>query len=484
MDTDSTEVLEPFPPTPVPPVHQTYRMPVRRSSTDKMLGGVCGGVAQRYGFDPALLRVATVVAVFAGGLGLFGYAAAWLMIPADTDRTASTLTRSLGRLIFGVLFALAAVAGFLGWLGSLGGLSGVIVGGFLVGVAGWLYWRQSSRGSVNAAPDPRAVPPPMLGQPEPATAGFAYGGVGATTPEVPWDPTAVEPPSYYPAPPPREPRERSYLGANVLLIAVMVMGLLGAGAAAGLFPLSATIFFAVPLAVVAAGLVVGAFMGRARWLIFPAIVLALITAVTVPAARFAATVNDGVGNGVGSPVWQPTAAASYDLGVGSATLDLTAWARDSAEPPPTEATVVSAAVQVGELVVTVPETWRVNVAADVTAGELSINNEVVTAGRLGVTADDDGVTFEGVLPPVGDAAAAVTLDLEAGLGAISIVQVPLDRTLDAPLPASPAPASPDAPAASASASPTAAAVPTDPAVPTIPTTPAVPTAPTNPEDQS
>lgn len=478
MDTDRTEVLDPLPPTAAPSVPQTYRMLLRRNSTDKMLGGVCGGVARRYGFDPALLRVATVVAVFAGGLGLLGYAAAWLLIPADSDRTDSTLTRSLGRLIFGVLFALAAVAGVVGWLGSLGGLSGVIVGGFVVGVAAWLFLRQPTTGAAADPSPPQdalAVPPPMLAAPQVTAAGFAYGGLGATTADVPWDATVADQPRYYAPPPPREPRERSYLGANVLLAAVMVMGLMGAGAAAGLFPLSPTVFFAVPLAVVAAGLLVGAFMGRARWLILPAVVLALITAATVPAAQF---VNSMEG-GLGSPVWQPTAATSYDLGVGSATLDLTTWADNTGVPRPTEASTVSAAVQVGELQVIVPETWRVKVAADVNAGDLSINNELVGPGRPGVTADDEGVTFEGVLSPVGDAAATVTLDLEAGLGAISIVQVPLNRGLDSPLPT----VSPTPGAQVGSAAPTSPASPAAAASPPT-ANPATPAPLTTPEAQS
>ncbi|MDQ1247969.1 MAG: hypothetical protein QG597_2341, partial [Actinomycetota bacterium] len=40
MDTDRTEVLDPLPPTAAPSVPQTYRMLLRRNSTDKMLGGV------------------------------------------------------------------------------------------------------------------------------------------------------------------------------------------------------------------------------------------------------------------------------------------------------------------------------------------------------------------------------------------------------------------------------------------------------------
>lgn len=466
MDTDDTEVLTPLPAADAPAappatdpaaVPQTYRMPWRRSTIDKMLGGVCGGLARRYGFDPALLRVATVVAVFAGGLGLLAYVAAWLLIPPDTDRSDATLTRSLGRLIFGVLFGIAAVAAFLGWLGSLGGLSGVVVGGFLVGLAGWLYLRRPTGEAVGRLPDVLATTPPPIPQPEMTTAGFAYGGTGATTPEVPWDSTLADPPRYYAPPVVRTPRERSYLGAITLLVALMAMGLMGAGAAAGLFPLSPTVFFAVPLVVVAAGLLIGAFGGRARWLIIPAVLLALATAASVPVARFA----DSVEAGVGGPTWQPTTATEYELGLGTATLDLTTWAGSTDVPPPTPATTVAANVQVGELIVLVPQTWRVDVAADVATGDISLNNEPLSPDRPGVTSDDTGMSFTGVLEPKGAATAAVTLDLEAGLGTIAIVQVPAES------PAEPAPsgqiATPAPPTPSVTATPNTAATPAAPA---------------------
>lgn len=468
MDTDNTEVLDPLPSNEAAAVPQTSGMPLRRSTTDKMLGGVCGGIARRYGFDPALLRVVTVVAVFAGGLGLLAYAAAWLLLPADTDRTDSTLTPSLGKLIIGVLFGLAAVASFLGWLGSLGGLSGVIVGGFLVGLAGWLYLRRPTRVATGSPQDSLAVPlpgtQPALGtQPEVTVAGFAYGGTGVTTPEPPWDSTtATDRLSYYPPPAPRVPKERSYLGAITLLAAVMVMGLMGAGAAAGLFPLSPTVFFAVPLVVVAAGLLVGAFIGRARWLIIPAMLLALVTAASVPAARFVESMEGDFGG----PVWQPTVATDYELGVGSGTLDLTTWAENSGVPQPTETTTVGAAVQVGELVVLVPETWRVAVAADVGTGDISINNQSLTPDRPGTTAVGDGMSFDGVLEPVaGAATAAVSLNLEAGLGTIAIVQLPVK-----PEPAATPPSAPVTPASSAA--PTSPPAPPSPAPPTTTASPA------------
>ena len=55
---------------------------VRRDLSDRWLGGVCAGIARRYGVDPALVRLAFVVGAAAGGFGVAIYALAWLVIPA------------------------------------------------------------------------------------------------------------------------------------------------------------------------------------------------------------------------------------------------------------------------------------------------------------------------------------------------------------------------------------------------------------------
>lgn len=39
---------------------------LRKSSSDKMVFGVCGGIAEYFGWDPTLVRVIFVVLTFAG----------------------------------------------------------------------------------------------------------------------------------------------------------------------------------------------------------------------------------------------------------------------------------------------------------------------------------------------------------------------------------------------------------------------------------
>jgi phage shock protein C len=56
-----------------------------RSYDDRMIAGVCGGIAQYFDVDPTLVRVGYVLmsAVSAGFPGLLIYAILWLIMPKD-----------------------------------------------------------------------------------------------------------------------------------------------------------------------------------------------------------------------------------------------------------------------------------------------------------------------------------------------------------------------------------------------------------------
>lgn len=60
----------------------------RRSREHKLLGGVCGGLAQTLGLDVALVRVlAVVLAIVTNGLGALAYLTVWLIIPEEGTET-------------------------------------------------------------------------------------------------------------------------------------------------------------------------------------------------------------------------------------------------------------------------------------------------------------------------------------------------------------------------------------------------------------
>jgi phage shock protein PspC (stress-responsive transcriptional regulator) len=67
----------PPPPVPGPPA----RPPLRRSRTDKVIGGVAGGLAEYTGIDALLWRVALIALTFAGGSGVIIYLLLWLLMP-------------------------------------------------------------------------------------------------------------------------------------------------------------------------------------------------------------------------------------------------------------------------------------------------------------------------------------------------------------------------------------------------------------------
>ena len=62
-----------------------------RSSSDKVLGGVAGGLGRYFDIDPIIFRIGFVVLTLAGGAGLLAYGAAWLFVPADPVAGSSPL---------------------------------------------------------------------------------------------------------------------------------------------------------------------------------------------------------------------------------------------------------------------------------------------------------------------------------------------------------------------------------------------------------
>jgi len=52
-----------------------------RSRTQRMLGGVCGGIAEYFDIDPTLVRLLFVALTFIGGTGFFIYIVASIVIP-------------------------------------------------------------------------------------------------------------------------------------------------------------------------------------------------------------------------------------------------------------------------------------------------------------------------------------------------------------------------------------------------------------------
>lgn len=88
--TDTTQ-SQPTPATPA------GRPPLRRAYHGRMLGGVAAGIADYFGIDVTLVRVAFAVLAVLGGAGIPVYLACLLLIPEEgTDESiASSLLDSL-----------------------------------------------------------------------------------------------------------------------------------------------------------------------------------------------------------------------------------------------------------------------------------------------------------------------------------------------------------------------------------------------------
>ena len=81
---------------PPPPSGPSVRAPLRRSRTDKILGGVNGGLAEYTGIDALLWRVGFVALTLAGGAGIVVYLLLWLLMPAGPPAGAGALARPAG----------------------------------------------------------------------------------------------------------------------------------------------------------------------------------------------------------------------------------------------------------------------------------------------------------------------------------------------------------------------------------------------------
>jgi phage shock protein PspC (stress-responsive transcriptional regulator)/predicted membrane protein len=312
-----------------------------RSASDSVLGGVASGLGRHLGIDPALVRVAFVVLALFGGSGLALYVILWIVLPAEDGAAALRSDSSTGRKV--ALAALLVVA-----IVSLpfAGPGFVVLGPALlvmavVAAVGVLLWR-------------------------------AVGGEGDT----------------------------SLVRAAWLVLAVAGALLLGAGAGVAAAFGGGTI---VAVVVIAAGaaLVVGGFLGGARWLVIPALVMA------IPLSLVAATDIDLTG-GVGERDYRPASVVdlddSYRLGVGELGMDL------SGVDFPTGTTALDLDVGVGHLQVLVPDDVCVQLRGHVGVGEVDAFDSVNDG--FDVTVDHRGA-------PAGDAP-VLALDARAGVGRIEV----------------------------------------------------------------
>lgn len=57
-----------------------------RSRTDRMIWGVCGGLAKYFDIDPTIIRIIFVVLIFANGLGILAYIILAIVVPLEGSK--------------------------------------------------------------------------------------------------------------------------------------------------------------------------------------------------------------------------------------------------------------------------------------------------------------------------------------------------------------------------------------------------------------
>ena len=257
-DTAPTEPQTPKEDAPPPSSPGVRRL--TRSSSDKLIGGVAGGLGRYFGVDPILFRIAFVVLTFAGGVGVLAYIGLLAFVPADDDSRIFGQRRDanlIGAVLLGVVVLLILGPPFF-FVGPL-----LIPIALLIGI-GILLWR-------------------------------AAGG---------------RPPSGDP----------TRLVARAVI--ALLIGIAAVGGFAGVFVLAAIgggTTLAVLAIVAGVALVVAGLAGGARWLIAPALVLVLPLAI-VAAADI--SVDGGVGERQYRPATVQELRSGYELGAGELILDM------------------------------------------------------------------------------------------------------------------------------------------------------------------
>jgi phage shock protein PspC (stress-responsive transcriptional regulator) len=256
--------------TPVsPPPAEPGPRRFERSSTDRIIGGVCGGLGRYFGIDSMLVRIGFVALALLGGIGLVVYAAALLLVPQDGEVPPSPTSGRDRAIAAGVLIALTIVGFALGGFGL--GFGGALVPVAFLALAGLAVWWLVS------GERPSGGPGDILRR---AALGFGLL-VGCA---------ALAVGSFF----------ASGLGGGVVVAGLVI--------AAG------------------AGLVAAAFVGGARWLVLPALAIALPLAF-VSAAGI--DLDGGFGDRNERPATLAELQDSYRLGAGELVVDL----RDLDLPP-------------------------------------------------------------------------------------------------------------------------------------------------------
>lgn len=379
--------MEPSP-WPQPPPEPERRL--TRSRSERLLGGVAGGIAATYGLEPVLVRAGfVVVGVLSGGAAVVAYVLGWILIPEEEAGSAPAERRPVDA---------AQVAGLV--LVALG--ASIFLRRFLD--AWWL---------------PRFVWPLLLvaagvallllrsGERAGRAPGTAPGGPAPAgpTPAASRAPaeSATETAAGWPSGPPRPAEHRephSPLTRIALSLLLLLAGVAALLDAADVLDVDAVAVMAIGLGVVGLALVVAAWFGRARALVPIGVVLTVVTGLAVATD---VPWRGGIGDREYRPATTEDLRDTYRLAIGDLELDL----RDLDLPPGGNAEI-DVSVAIGQLTVLLPPGVVAEVEGRASIGEVDL---------WGETADGVGADLT---RRTGDGDPELTIKARVGIGNLEV----------------------------------------------------------------
>jgi phage shock protein PspC (stress-responsive transcriptional regulator) len=332
------------PQTPESPAPEPEPRRLKRSGSDAIIGGVASGLGRYFGVDPILFRIGFVVLAFIGAAGVVAYLALLVFVPSDGEQRPSG-AGSKAVAVAGTIVLACVLVTFLSPPLFFFGPGLLVLA--LVGLAGYLLWR--------------------------ALGGNADGDPARTV-------------------------------GRIALAALIGVACLGAALGVGLAAALGGGVVIASLAVVAGLALIGtAFVGGARWLIVPALVLVLpLGVVSAAGIEF----EGGVGDREYRPATMSQVRDQYQLGIGSMVLDL----RDVDLPQ--GRTDLGVDVGLGEAVVYVPSGACITSDVQVGAGASDILDR-----------DNDGVDVDDVSAGAAPSGRPeLHIDADIGMGVVEVVR--------------------------------------------------------------
>jgi phage shock protein PspC (stress-responsive transcriptional regulator) len=400
----------PPPPTSAPDDPPPRQRLLRRSRTDRIGGGVAGGLGEYFRVDPVLFRVLFATAAFFGGAGVLAYLLAWAAIPEQGTVNApiDRFIRELRRRRVPV-WLVAVVAGLVLWGVAFswwapGRFFPVIV---VVIVLVAVFGRRARTGYVDGSqsePVPvsfdKAAPGAAPDEPPPST-----GNVGATG-ETTWmgetrrwmtEAREVS----------RERRRRA-LPVRLATLGALIVTLVALGVADVIGGIVLPTYFWVTGGIALLGLLVGAALRRTPWSMAPLLIPAIAGLIAFGGTR--ASLHDGTGQRDWTPTSAATLAPSYRLAFGQGVLDLRHVG------PLDGARTVDVTVAAGQVKVLLPKAMNATVTADVHIGVVTVDGSELD--RTG------GWNFSHVvLPPDGASGPTVTINVHLADGDVDVRHV-------------------------------------------------------------